>query len=269
MMPVRIPVGESNIVRWKSKKSFYSDVAITAEKTKVTTDINSYLDKGETPIFELVSPDHRIVLPYEETKLHYLMSRNIHTGEYNIGSRDSDPAVIKMIAHERISDIYQFIDHVRKLTGIEGYVLWDGKDFYKIKTEWYLERHHAISSMSVRDLIDLIVEDKIDDVIATLNLYSLTRNIELITKYCDEVAHATRTWDVYVNSIYVYCKHEFGDDRKASAEYLYKTNKQIAPLVFNILSGKDYYTPMRRMIGDLMKEKYKGHVIFMGQEKGI
>lgn len=262
MMPVRF----GDTIRWKSKKSFYSDVAVTAQSLPMPSIVSEYLDRGETPMFELVSPQHRIVLNYDTTALHYLMSRNNETGEYNINSRMSDPRIVKEISHNRISDIYQFIDHVRGMTDIEGYVLWDGKDFYKVKTEWYLERHRAIDSISVRDLIDLIVDDKIDDIVATLNLYGLTANVELINKYCEEVAHTTRTWDVYVSGTYTYCKHEFGDDRKAFAQYLHKHHKPIAGIIFNMLSGKDYYSQMRKMIGMMMKEKYKGRVIQMGRE---
>lgn len=269
MTPVHFRDNGQSIIKWKSKKSFYSDVAIATEKLPMPADVVKYLGVGETPMYEFVSPDHRIVLDYQTDQLHYLMSRNMRTGEYNIDSRISDPRIIKTISRDRIADIYQFIDTVKGMEGIEGYVIWDGHDFYKIKTQWYLERHRAMDAISIRDLIDLIVEDKIDDIIATLNLYGLTRNIDLINKYCEEMAHATRVWDTYVNSTFIYCRNEFDGNRKAIAEYLFKHHKQIATLVFNKLDNKEYYTPMRKIIGTHIKDKYKGRVLFMGQEKNI
>lgn len=122
------------------------------------------LDKDYTYIFELVSPENRIVVEYNEYMLYHLGTRNNKTGqeiEVNIG-------IIKPKQYD-ISDfdtclatVNQFnkdSDNVDK----EGFVVVD-KDYHriKVKSEEYMIYHHIIENgnLSKKRCIEIILNNK-------------------------------------------------------------------------------------------------------------
>ena len=81
-----VPVLVGGEIAWKTKKSFYSNVAVEASK-HVTSTLNllakSLIHLGFTPIFEYTSPFNRVVLDYGSEPLFTLLAvRETLSGEY-------------------------------------------------------------------------------------------------------------------------------------------------------------------------------------------
>ena len=183
----------SSGVRLKSKKTFDSDVAKAAEawmrsqsEQRVLSFVNTVVAQNSTAIFEWTAPDARIVLFYPEAELRLLHVRHNETGEY------LDHEVMKAWAAEfgvncvdevdeffDVMDVYkdgQWVGSTRALDwremleaaktreGIEGWVVqFENGDMVKLKTDWYLKRHRAMTFVRERDIAQLVLDEGLDD----------------------------------------------------------------------------------------------------------
>lgn len=261
-----VPVNVNNKVFWKTKKTFYSDQIKQMTDEKLITDALNWCGKSidGTYMFEYISPNNRIVIDYPEPTLKLLMRRHMLTGDYITGVAHSDYAIIKAIQDNGIKDIYAFIDYVKKLTGIEGYVIWDGEDFFKIKTQWYLDRHHALDTISMRDVIDLILNEQIDDVTATIELYDMKVN-SIIAPLIQEVNQSVIDIIKTVTAVYQSIIDANGKDRKAIADIVFKNHAQYAGMIFGLYDNKDIVPMAKRIVANNLKQKYKNRIITIGE----
>lgn len=129
------------------------------------------LERGETPLFEWVSPSNQIVIKYdkEEEGLYYLSSRDNLTGEYSIDNSISDSCPMpdkKPI----VQDPEQYIEDVRNVIGEEGIIVYfDNGMLVKLKADEYVKIHRTIDC--TRDewhIAELILLEEIDDIKPTL-----------------------------------------------------------------------------------------------------
>lgn len=165
------PVLTDNGIVFKTKKSFYSDVANTANlSVPVGVQIVSYRclhDYDMTPIWEFTHPDHKIVIDYPPSVRWTLLAiRDNKTGEY------ADYDIVRAMAQvngcsvvPRLQMSWEEIQHsVENDKGIEGYVLLlkDGRRV-KYKTAWYLEQHLLRTQLRVRDIAEAVANETIDD----------------------------------------------------------------------------------------------------------
>ena len=127
----------------------------------VTNTCNSYeeflsrLDRAYTYIFELTSPWNRIIVPYDDTTITHLGSRNRYTGlEENINLGVKKP---KEYSFKTFDDV---IANAAMLPySQEGYVVVD-KDWHrvKVKSKAYLQVHHLKSNGNInpKRILELI-----------------------------------------------------------------------------------------------------------------
>lgn len=160
----------------KSKKSFYSEVAISA--TKWLHEHPNYiefcqhmLDNDITPTFEFMSPEHQIVVEVQEPTMTLLVARHITTGyytEYDVLVDLAEHYNVDIVHGELVQNIQQYLDCAKTVEGIEGWVfqLASGQRV-KLKTEWYLRRH-KLTNYHERDIFDMIIDESLDDVAATI-----------------------------------------------------------------------------------------------------
>ncbi len=174
-----IPVVEPDTLKvfFKTKKSFYSDVALTftdwfwkQENAKFwEQDIIKLWSHGFTPLFEFYHPDWQIVLNYgSEPKMWWLNTRRWSNGDYYDGLTDDifkrmDKAAIEVWPFPLKNMIPQ---SQKIITGVEGWILYDAKKFtfYKAKTSWYLQQHRVRTQMRERDVAELAALEQLDDV---------------------------------------------------------------------------------------------------------
>ena len=203
----------------KSKKSYTSDVAIQA--TKFVQAHENYIRLCEhcvnykkTPIFEWTSPTARIVLAYGENMMTLLHLRDNYTGEYSskeeidfLGATFGVPVVedcadiLDLILADPLHAVQKLYDETE---GVEGWVfqMADG-EMVKLKTKWYMDRHHAMTFLRVRDIANMVIDETIDDLIAKLvgdgiNVDQI-RDIE--RKVVDEVAKIESDLDSFYASV--------------------------------------------------------------------
>ena len=176
-----VPVKVKGEIFWKTKKSFYSEVAVEASQNvpeNVSIVAKAYLDLGMTPIFEYTSPFNKVVISYGEKPEFVLLAvRDNVTGEYidhesmmhTIFYRSIPP--VKTI--EKFDKaLEQCLEEVDTIKDFEGWCLRDvSTGFYcKLKTAWYLFQHRARTELRERDCFDMWENESIDDIKSALSL---------------------------------------------------------------------------------------------------
>ena len=248
------PVLINDKVFWKTKNSFFSDVAINIQKFY---DNNKHPILGKdhrdairrlkhfTPIFEYVGPDNRIVLEYEKEELIYLGFRNIESGEF--------------LPHEDTSNNNITASDIFNMEDIEGFVVHDGNQMVKMKTEWYLERHRIVSDFNPKSIIKATLDESIDDILGVVSQLGMMDRFKEISDLRDE----TLTEKMYQRYMIEQCwalVKRFSSNRK---EFAFKVQqsfphiKQYIPFMFLMLDGKSYVDKLNKLVYNTVYEKYK------------
>lgn len=147
---------DQGVLGLKSKTSLYSE---QAQKAGIWLNGHPELKErvlqlaidGYTVNFEYVGPDNRIVLPYKEAALRILNIRHNKTGEYiGLDEIHADavlrPYMVDVFDASVVSD--EWIEKVRKMDGIEGYIIAFPDKMVKLKTNWYVALHHTKDSIN-------------------------------------------------------------------------------------------------------------------------
>lgn len=232
----------------KSKKSFNSDVAVSAEsfvsRNQKYYEFTKYCSQAQlTPIFEFTSPKHRIVLSYVEDNMTLLHVRHNITGDYLMPAEKEQLALLfdipvnKPLFGEDF-DLSSLLKSLNTVTGIEGYVIqFVNGDMIKIKTKWYMNLHHAVSFVRERDIARLVVEEKLDDYIAYLSLNSPSADLSSIYRINDAIKLWIESFSEEVESIAAEFK---GVDIKTAAMQL-KGHKQFYFVIASLRGHKNDY----------------------------
>jgi T4 RnlA family RNA ligase len=243
---VRLPNGK---VLGRSKTSFQSDQAIEIQKIyekdgQIKQFVDFCMDEDIVPIFEFVSPQNRIVVPYANTELILLRMRDNKTGEYlNINDFSHKLDGISVAASDEGKTLEDLISLKNVIEGKEGWIIqFENGKMIKLKSQWYIDRHRLFTEDLNREntLISLIVDETIDDVLAQLEeptkKAEIEKTIEIVNKEISRMAHLVD--ELMVN---------YKGDRK---EFAIKFNKHpMFPIAMGIISGKDKV--------DLIKQRIK------------
>jgi RNA ligase len=191
---------------FKSKKSYTSDVALQAtafvkKSQKGYIELCEYMVKnGKTPVFEWTSPTARIVLAYAEDNMTLLHVRDNITGEYasreeleahcnffNVPFVDHRDDVLEMLQADPKGAAMKLHEET---DSIEGWVIqFKNGDMVKLKTKWYMDRHHAMTFLRVRDIARMVVNESLDDLKAKLvgDGIDIGQILEIETRVVSEV----------------------------------------------------------------------------------
>jgi T4 RnlA family RNA ligase len=133
--------------------------------------------QGLMPIFEYVSPETRIVIHHKEPNLILTAIRNQITGEYLPYLQMLINAKYWNIPH--VNDVYRsssflqddIIKKIENASDTEGVVVrFDNGHMVKVKTLWYVAIHRAKDNLlHEKRVVELILEDKVDDVLGFLD----------------------------------------------------------------------------------------------------
>jgi T4 RnlA family RNA ligase len=243
---VRLPNGK---VLGRSKTSFQSDQAIEIQKIyekdgQIKQFVDFCMDEDIIPIFEFVSPQNRIVVPYANTELILLRMRDNKTGEYlNINDYAHKLDGISVAASDEGKTLEDLISLKNVTEGKEGWIIqFENGKMIKLKTQWYIDRHRLFTEDLNREntLIGLIVDETIDDVLAQLEeptkKAEIEKTIEIVNKEIARMAHQV---DELMSN--------YKGDRK---DFAIQFNKHpMFPIAMGIISGKDKV--------DLIKQRIK------------
>lgn len=176
------------------------------------------LNEDYTYIFELVSPENRIVIKYDAYKLYHLGTRSNKTGEELI----VDIGIEK--THEyplsSFEDCIKAVNDLNTNNNVnhEGFVVVDG-DFHriKIKSPEYIALHHMIDNgnFSKKRCIDLILTDA-----------DISKAIEDFPQY----EHIFRYYQYAVVEFYFEVDNFISITRNLYAEYSYE-RKAVAEVI--------------------------------------
>lgn len=152
----------------------YKDKVIEAfEKIASLEEVEEALHPDYTYMFELVSPDTRVVIPYEETKLYYLGCRNNLTFEEDWGRGYEDCCGKLYMEKPRFYRLFSLNDCIRYAQDMtkdeEGFVVVDANwNRVKIKSPEYLIAHKVRNNniITLKNVVTMIMEDTIDDFLA-------------------------------------------------------------------------------------------------------
>lgn len=166
-----IPVLINNKIFWKSKKSFYSDVAVKAAEC-ATFDILNFsrtlLNMGYTPIFEFTHPEHQIVIDYgKQAKFVLIAARHVQSGGFmSIKSQEIICAAHRVDCIRRYGDnAFQMLNELDSQVDFEGYVIRHPDGMWtKAKSKWYLINHRIMTEIRERDIALAVAEECIDDI---------------------------------------------------------------------------------------------------------
>ena len=135
--------------------------------------------RGYTPIFEWCSRKQRIVLDYKEDQLILTAIRDLTTGRYmswDLVTNTADLYFIPVVGKWETGvdmdnkTMSSFVSYVRDLEDVEGFVVrFSDGHMIKLKCDWYVQIHKAKEKiLQDRNIVELILDDKLDDVKAHL-----------------------------------------------------------------------------------------------------
>lgn len=252
---VRLPNGK---VLGRSKTSFQSDQAIEIQKIydkdpNIKNFVDFCMDEDIVPIFEFVSPQNRIVVPYANTELILLRMRDNKTGEYlNINDYAHKLEGISVAASDD-KTLQDLINLKSATEGKEGWIVqFENGKMIKLKTQWYIERHRLFTEDLNREntLIGLILNETIDDVLAQLEeptkKAEIEKTIEIVNKEMSRISHE-------VDKLL----QKYTGDRK---DFALKYQKDpMFSLAMGVINGKDKVDVIKQRIKidtkDLMKAR--------------
>lgn len=163
---------DQGVLGVKSKTSLYSVQAQKAgawlsAQVELRDRVLQLAKDGYTVNFEYVGPDNRIVLPYEVAHMRILNIRHTKTGEYvGLDEIHADavlrPYMVEVFDSSVCSD--DWVEKVRKMEGIEGYIIAFPDKMVKLKTAWYVALHHTKDSINSNSrLAECCVNSASDD----------------------------------------------------------------------------------------------------------
>ena len=130
--------------------------------------IDFSLDINATHMFELVSPQTRVIVFYDKPELIYLGSRANETGKEFI---DVDLAstfrVPRRFNLHNLDEVIKIAKHLGE--DEEGFVVVDGNhNRIKVKGDWYLKASKLSNNgiLTLKRMIEIWKEDKVDDLVA-------------------------------------------------------------------------------------------------------
>lgn len=237
------------------------------------------IGSGFTPIFEWCSRKQRIVLDYREDQLVLTAIRDIKTGEYASYDRlvslakSYDIPVIRQwdkVLVEQWHNAVQrgnktlssFVTFVRDLEDIEGFVVrFDDGHMLKLKCDWYVQIHKAKEAiLQDRNIVELILDDKLDDVKAHLPKEDCDRLTQFESQFNAAVADAT-----YVLANELQWIRDDNIDRKTFAiEHAGKYDQYMRALIFKNfeeLSHEKYWVDVRNTIRNNLTKTAKYEAI--------
>jgi RNA ligase len=224
-------------MKLKSKKSFESEVAIAAQKFYDSKSnfvaMGRFLnDQNATAIFEYTAPDARIVLFYAQPELKLLHIRNNGDGRYwspeelkwvnnnfDIPMVDEVDEFFETVEVNEMGCVFatrfnvqKMLDAAKTREDIEGWIVqFEDGNMVKVKTEWYLKRHRAMTFLRERDIAQLVLDEGLDDLKSLLagEGVDLSEILQIEAKVLEMVRVLNHSVTAVVNEHSHLCRKDF------------------------------------------------------------
>lgn len=203
-----------------SRISFY-DLICRAENFEDIPFDN--LDKDTTYIFELVSPETRIVVPYETTTLYHIGTRHNLTGQ----ETDTDIRIRKPEMY-RIHSLSECVETAIALNQkedeeirAEGFVVVDSNwNRVKVKSPDYIAKHHLMQMKSIpkKECIQMLLSEAEEIAVACQANPELIPVFKFYDYQLARLRHLADRLGTLAKQLY----EEYSQDRSAVAKVLQK-----------------------------------------------
>lgn len=270
------PFSIGNGIRWGTKMG-ETDISAQAEAYLKSVKKIAYMnlameciESNCTPIFEWCSRQNRVVIDHAQDKLVLTAIRNNWSGAYypyDIMKQMADHYGVPVVRSfdTSVTDVQKFIAETRSLQDIEGYVVrFDDGHMLKVKADWYVLVHMTKDMInSERKVVDCIVNERLDDTIATL---PLEVDRERVSKYNSDFMIATQNVSGKIAKLAMdYCKTY---SRKSFALEQNDLSKITKSLIFAVwdreyVLGLDRWADMANNIQDVIKKNCGNNKNFM------
>lgn len=181
----------------------FGEVFLRAAGIRSLDALVSHLNPYYTYLFELTSPETRVVIEYEDGV--YFLAARYTDRDYEVAVPLSDfPLTIKQPRSYAFSTPEEAIEAAAALPQTEeGYVVCDAYEHrVKIKSPAYLAAHRAWNNgnVSVRTLIEAVKDETIDDLLVLAPHYKKEVNhIKFFFDcYCDALRFAQLRWEGWI-----------------------------------------------------------------------
>jgi len=167
------------------------------------------LDKYNTYIFELVSPETRVVVEYDKTHLYHLGTRSNLTGvEFNNFIGIEKPHIYN-IADPNLEKVIEEAKHLNNgVCEHEGFVVCDS-DYHRIKVKnpEYLMLHHSLTkdSVSKDDVVEAIILNDEEKIMALLSYPRLKVQFKYYDWQVTKFLYELEIYVNYVRNVYPSC----------------------------------------------------------------
>lgn len=205
---------------------------------------------GFTPIFEWVSPDNQIVLPYEDDRLIMLAIRTNHNGRYMNRKCVNDWADLMGLNKIKTYNLTLNDDNISEIRqnfkGIEGFVVFfpDSQQYVKIKTDEYVQMHRAVSFFDREDtILPAVLDSQCDDLYPTLSV----ERADKLRKYeADVMAEALGLLGQIKNNMDIFSTAETRKDfaLRVNAD----VRQELRSVYFAALDGKDPWKILKEVL---------------------
>lgn len=234
-----------------TRGSFTSDQAIKGSELLNNYDVSN-LDSDYTYMFEIIYPDNRIVLTYDEERLTLIGKRHTKSGRYSDISTYVEHGfdVVKEYKDLSFNEL-EDIEWDDKEGFVVRFIHNDGMDddFVKIKFDEYCRLHKIMTEVSTKSVWEMLKFGK--------DLDEVLNNVpdEFYDKIKDYERELVFKW-VEMDRRYKFLFKQaqilgLTNDRKKFADYAMKTNQPA--ILFKMLDGQDY----EHLIWDSIRPEYK------------
>lgn len=169
-----------------------------------------YLNKELTYMFELTTPDNRVVRKHDEYEMTFLAARNNLTGEYVRGANDVRPMQPLYLKGHTFDTVEACVEAAAELPDLEeGYVVYRaGTPVCKIKSPRYVAAHRVFSgTMNLKKLTQIVLLGEVPEFISYFPEYA-----ELMERYAREL-------DAWLLALDYQFTHEWNVDPWFMPEY--------------------------------------------------
>jgi RNA ligase len=176
------------------------------------------LEKGLTPIFELISPEFQLVIPYETEELILTEVRDNRTGHYLLEEAENE--LIQMgfkLPRKRVGTVEEAERLIEEAENVEGFVAknFDESEpfplFVKIKSPWYHRAHYAFTYLhNIPDhkLFNLFLNNQADDIFATVTNPAVKEKKSRRLKVLTDIYHSLLSSAEKLSQLYGKVKEE-------------------------------------------------------------
>ena len=208
-----------------STKMGPTDVAAQVEpfvaaRPNIDRFIRDTLSQGYTACFEWCSRQQQIVCDFPQDRLVLTAVRHIRNGEYLTYQQMQELAAEYQLDLVKaypgtVENMEALVRETHEMEGEEGWIIrWADGHMVKLKSQWYVRIHRAKDAlMQEKNLLELILEEKLDDVKSFLQEDDLKRVENYERAFWQGVGDTADTWKKRWGVI----KVEHGSDRKSFA----------------------------------------------------